>query len=112
MIEVSPGTCHERINFGGKNITVRSTYLTNPDAVATTIIDGGAGGTVVTFAGTETAASLRGLSITNGLGDEGGGIYGAPAGCTIDHCVIYGNQADYGGGIGLLRCHDSRLHDS
>lgn len=71
-IVVSPGTYVENINFGGKNIILRSTEPTNPSVVASTIIDGNSSGTVVTFSGTElTSCVLSGFTITRG------GIFGA-----------------------------------
>ena len=48
-IVVAPGIRHERIDFMGKAITVRSTDPTDPEVVAATIVDGtGLGGSVVT----------------------------------------------------------------
>jgi len=113
-IIVSIGTYYENINFGGKNIILRSTDPTNPTAVAGTIINGNQAGSVVTFSGTESPACvLSGFTITNGsgtgsMGDiRGGGIYGNGTLATIQYNIISGNRAfpfmfpgsGYGGGL-------------
>jgi hypothetical protein len=106
-IEVSPRTYYENINFMGKNITLQSTDPTDPSVVASTIIDGGGNGSVVTFASDETdQAVLRGFTIQNGMvtGSHGrgygGGIsvyYSSP---TITGNTINNNTANIeGGGI-------------
>jgi len=65
-IEVAPGTYYENINFQGKAVIVRS------QDVATTIIDGGGLGSVVTFNSGENSFSvLDGFTITNGDGTGG-----------------------------------------
>ncbi|MCX7766625.1 MAG: hypothetical protein N2246_07980 [Candidatus Sumerlaeia bacterium] len=76
-IIVSPGIYYENINFGGKNIILRSIDPTSDTVVANTIIDGNASGSVVTFAGYETSnCVLSGFTITDGYADNGGGING------------------------------------
>lgn len=102
---VAAGTYHERINFGGKAITVRSADPTNAAVVAATIINGDAGGAVVTFNTGETSSSvLTGFTITNGSGVSGGGIQCSTA-PTITRNVITGNYASlYGGGVSLFLC--------
>ena len=107
-IEVSPGTYYENIDFNGKNINLRSTNPTNPDVVASTIIDGGGNGSVVTFSSGEgTGAVLQGFTITNGSGTEeepdwicGGGIYVFNSSPAITGNIISKNSVDLlGGGI-------------
>ncbi len=100
-IVVAANTYNERINFKGKAITVRSTAPTDSGVVATTIINGNAEGTVVTFNSSEGAGSvLEGLTISNGNGSYGGGVGCWGASPTIRHNVIMGNTANYGGGVG------------
>lgn len=125
-IIVSIGIYHEKINFNGKNIILRSTEPTNPIVVANTIINGRRAGSVVTFSGTESAdCILSGFTITNGSGtlehigggsySNGGGIYGNGTLATIQFNIISGNLAmtffcgdGYGGGIyncdGIIQC--------
>jgi len=121
IVMVQAGQYAENINFIGKNITLRSTEPTNPSVVASTVIDGSLGGSVVTFAGTEYPdCVLSGFTITNGRGTGvgyncGGGIYGNGTLATVQYNIISGNWASspmfpssgYGGGIydcdGIIR---------
>jgi hypothetical protein len=107
-ITVAPGTYLENIQFGGKNIVLRSTDPLDPDIVAATIIDGNQAGSVATFSGTESEACiLWGFTLRNGRGDRGGGICGGTwedrTDATIQKNVIIANSADYDGG-GLAYC--------
>jgi hypothetical protein len=111
-VTVAPGTYVENVDFGGKNIILRSTHLTDPAVVETTIIDGNAASPAVTFAGTEDETCvLSGFTIRNGNGGSGGGIHGGTAEqhgqATIQNNIIIGNSAAYGGGMaycdGLIR---------
>ena len=69
-VVVSPGIYQENVDFGGKNITVRSLDPEDESIVATTIIDGGRDGSVVTFQSKETReAVLTGFTITQGSGN-------------------------------------------
>lgn len=73
---VKPGTYPERINFNGKNITVRSKEPDNPDVVDETIIDGEEQETVVNFRNGETEdALLWGMTIRGGSARSGPGIF-------------------------------------
>ncbi|MDI6752663.1 MAG: DUF1565 domain-containing protein, partial [bacterium] len=90
---VNNGTYLENINFNGKAITVQSINGTS------TIIDGNANGSVVTFSTNEGANSvLVGFTITNGSATYGGGIYCYFSSPTITNCLISGNLADYDDG--------------
>lgn len=107
-VVVAVGTYHERINFNSKGITVRSTNPMASAVVAATVINGDAGGTVVTASFMTSPAALTGLTITNGSGTDGGNGYTYKGGIncygtsclTISHNRIVGNTASgYGGGI-------------
>jgi len=108
-IIVKPGTYNENINlgiWGIWGITLTSTDPNDSNIVASTVIDGGGNGAVVTF--NNDWSVLTGFTITNGSNNSGGGIYCngqceemAP---TISHCIITGNSAEVGGGIA---CYDS-----
>jgi len=100
---VKPGIYNENINLTGDwGITLTSTDPNDPNIVASTVIDGGGNGAVVTF--NNDCSVLTGFTITNGYTDgSGGGIYcngqcedTAP---TISHCLITRNSAGVGGGI-------------
>jgi hypothetical protein len=109
---VAPGTYVERISFRGKAITVASEA-----GPATTVIDGSAGGPVVTFNTGETrSAVLRGFTITNGGGFSGSGVAVSNASPTIDGNVITGNRGCDGIGInvsfGSPRIVDNHITDN
>jgi parallel beta-helix repeat protein len=93
---VDDGTYVENINFLGKAITVIS--VNGPES---TVIDGNARGSVVTFdSGEGTNSVLSGFTICNGEADDGGGIYCYKSSPIITNCTISGNSADdWGGGI-------------
>jgi hypothetical protein len=115
QIVVSPGTYVENINFGGKNIILRSTDPTDPSVVAITIIDGNDAGSVVTFSGTEgTTCVLSGLTIRNGHFTDGGGIEGNATLATIQYNTIAYNsvQAEYANGGGIHRCNGTIHHNN
>ena len=114
VIEVAAGTYVERLDPNGKAITVRGTTDGSGDPI--TIVDGDAGGAVITIDSNEMMDStvFENLVIRNGTGKSvfgqthGGGIfvdYGD--GATFNNCLITDNQAEKGGGLfcsGLTRC--------
>ena len=109
---VAQGTYVENINFGEKNIILRSTNPLNPNVVANTIIDGNHADSVVTFYGTEGETwILSGFTIRNGETYSGGaGICGGKsyrqARARIENNVITSNSATAvtgdGGGAAYL----------
>ena len=110
-IEVSPRTYSENISFLGKNITLQSINPDDPSVVASTIIDGGGNGSVVTFISGETAqAELSGFTIQNGYpGTEtGGGIFIISSSPVISNNIVKGNitHSDHGGG-GIFIAHSA-----
>lgn len=101
-ILVSPGLYKENINFYGKNITVASFFLTTGDTayITQTVLDGNSSGSVVTFQNTKSLYPvLCGFTVTNGYGNFGGGISIFGSSPTLNHVLIKGNSAVYGGGI-------------
>ena len=87
---VYDGTYVEQINFMGKAITVRSV-----NGATGTIIDGNAGGTVVTLINGEGSGSvLDGFTITNG---NNGGVYFYTSPPTIIKSIHIGNMASSNG---------------
>jgi len=102
-VMVLPGTYYERINFGGKAITVASMDPLSPSVVAATVIDGDHLGSVVTFTNGEAEDSvLSGFTITHGRSMSGGGIRCDTSSPTITRNVITENHVGgEGGGIAL-----------
>ena len=74
VIIVHEGTYNERINFGGRAVTVRSTDPNDPAVVAATIVEWGQGSVVNFTSGEKTDTVLSGLTIRNGKAANGGGI--------------------------------------
>jgi len=103
---VQPGTYLENINYNGKNITLTSMFLTTQDTsyISQTVIDGNQNGSVVTFENEETEnAKIIGFKITNGLADQGGGIYCNNSNPIISNLEIINNQSTGNGGGVYLR---------
>ncbi len=100
-VEVRAGTYYENINMLGKAITLRSTDPTNMGIVTSTIIDGGASGSVITCSSGETAGTvISGFVITNGWATQGGGMYNYNfSSPTVSNCTFSGNTAYHGGGM-------------
>jgi hypothetical protein len=63
-----------------------------------TIVDGGAAGPVVGI-GAGSSVTLSGLTMQNGSGGSGGGVYMGGRALTINKCAIRANSAVQGGGI-------------
>ncbi len=114
IVLVYPGTYFENINYNGKNITVASLELTtgDPQYISQTIIDGQRQTSCVKIINNETEAILRGLTITNGQGDDT--FYSSSGGisiyseddyqiyCSIINCLIINNYATGGAGINVF----------
>ena len=113
------GVGNRNLDFGGRDITLRSTNPSDQTVVAGTIVDCQAAGRGFYFHNGETqAAVLEGLTIRNGSAGNsgtpgyarGGGIYCKDSNPTIRHCIIADNAVDStifywfgGGGIYLDR---------
>ncbi|HIJ72129.1 MAG TPA: cadherin-like domain-containing protein, partial [Planctomycetes bacterium] len=105
-LEVQQGTCYEFVDFGGKDLVLRSCDPNDWNVVAATIIDANYMNPAVTFYGTESSdCKLLGLTLTKGYGptdDSGGGIWGASGGtstnATVSNCIIKDNVAKKNGG--------------
>ncbi len=95
-IQVANGTYVELINFNGKAVSLRSAS----DNPATTIIDGDSDGPIVTCnSGGTSTTLLRGLTITNGQANRGGGMNISSASPTVINCVFRQNFAFEGGAV-------------
>jgi hypothetical protein len=101
----TPAERNRDLDFGGKDITVRSEDPDDPAVVAATVIDceGSLGDEHRGFIfqnGETSAAVVSGLTITGGYEQDGGGIYCNGSSPTVSKCVISANGcARYGGGI-------------
>jgi hypothetical protein len=102
---VAPGTYFEKIDFGGKGITV-----TSESGPQVTIIDAGNTDPVVSFTSGEGRDSvLNGFTLQNGRTNfsgvgappDGGGIVVAGSSPTITNNVITNNHSSRGSGIGI-----------
>ncbi|MCP3902275.1 MAG: hypothetical protein GY715_01455 [Planctomycetes bacterium] len=107
-VVVAPGTYPENVNFNGKAITVRSVDPNDPAVVASTIIDAGGSGSVVTCTSDERPdTTLWGLTLTGGTGtyddvvgvSAGGGMYIVGSSPTVINCIFTDNTAEIGGGM-------------
>jgi len=117
VVIVAPGTYtgngNRDIDFRGKAITVSSINPNDPNIVATTVIDceGGKWGTMdkhrgfVFYSSEGNNSALLGVTISNGLQNEGAGIYcsASPtiANCIVTVCSTESRSYNGGGGIHL-----------
>jgi len=108
IVLVYPGRYYENTDLDGKTITLASLELTtgNADYIHTTIIDGNQTGCcVAVYNGEGEGTTIRGFTLTNGIGflegtrRYGGGIYTNLSIVDIINCIIENNQARCGGGI-------------
>lgn len=88
-IEIGVGVFYERL------VIDRSVEIIGAGA-SETVVDGFAGGSVITIE--SATATLRRMGITNGSGQQGGGIYAQDANLSVAECRIYSNYASWNGG--------------
>ncbi len=105
---VQPGEYVENIDFDGHNIVVGSLFLTIGDTtfVERTIIDGDGNGSVVLISSGESRNTvLSGLTIQNGAGEMGGGMFIRNSSPTLTQLIIQNNNNNgyNGGGIYMDR---------
>lgn len=103
VVLVGDGVYLERLRFSGRGAVVRS--LNGP---AATVIDGGGGGSAVTFS-TDVSSNydeLAGFTVRGGSGTAidgltwgGGVLVESGARAVVQGCRIAGNVADQGGGV-------------
>jgi len=114
IVLVYPGTYLENVDYLDKSIAINSLEANTGDStyISNTIIDGGRQAPCVSFKNGLQNASLRGFTITNGLGalhftsqmSVGGGIliYNN-CNVSITNCDIWGNHALMGAGLILYK---------
>jgi len=98
VVLVAPGTYtgadNRHLSFGGTNMTVMS-----ESGAAQTIIDCESAGVAFhLYSGEDSTSVIRGFTITNGSGGNGGGIVIDEAAATIEECVFSNNTATLNGG--------------
>ncbi|MCK5051259.1 MAG: T9SS type A sorting domain-containing protein [Candidatus Cloacimonetes bacterium] len=110
---VYPGRYYENINYNGRNITVASLELTTGDEqyIYSTIIDGQRISSCVSIVSEETDTCLRGLTITNGQGEDeypllsgGINIWGESdllVQCDVINCVVTNNYGHRSAGMNI-----------
>jgi hypothetical protein len=100
VVLVAPGVYHERLDFHGHAVEVRSSG--GPDV---TVLDGDGVSTVVLFQSNETRSTvLRGFTVRNGVGTStAGGIDVRAAAPVIVGNTITANEGGDGDGIGVLQ---------
>jgi parallel beta-helix repeat protein len=106
-IIVMPGTytstTDEVVNMLGKAVTLRSSDPSDPDVVASTIIDGenARRGLACYFEESPWYPIISGFTITNGFSHYGGGMYNdLRVAATLTNCTFENNTAtEWGGGM-------------
>lgn len=93
VILVGAGTYRESVNFGGRNVTVRSV-----EGPAATTIDPDSGRCFTAIGQKGNGARLEGFTLTGGSADRGGGVLVSGSSPTFVDCVITANAASGGGG--------------
>ncbi|MES2638368.1 MAG: putative metal-binding motif-containing protein [Myxococcota bacterium] len=95
VVCVAAGTWTENLDFGGAEITVVGVH-----GASLTVIDGGELDSAVRFVSAEgPATTLRGFTLTNGYGwDGGGGVYVDGASPTLEDLIVTGNRGGYSAG--------------
>ncbi len=65
-----------------------------------TVIQGGSSsaGSLIRCVYLATGATLSGFTLTNGLADSGGGVWGESSTAVVSNCVVVGNTAFFSGG--------------
>jgi hypothetical protein len=91
-VQVAAGTYYE-------NITMKGGVVIQGAGQGVSIIDGGGTSSVVTASNVDSTAMLDGFTITNGVGDYGGGMYNSSSSPTVINCTFLGNSAYVGGGM-------------
>lgn len=97
VVEVGAGTYTERLSIS-KQIVLRSADPDDESVVAATIIDGSAGGAVITIGAAGLSPQVLGLTIRNGLSPMGGGVCCTAGTPYLAHNVITGNEGSVEGG--------------
>jgi hypothetical protein len=104
---VERGLYMENINFSGKAILVASHFILDglEFTIASTVIDGGNSGSVVTFnSGEDSSSVIRGFTITGGYKNHGGGIRCYRSAPTVADNFLVENACAWGRGGAAIYC--------
>jgi len=107
IITVSPATYNENLCFLSKNAILQSENPDDENIINTTILDGSALASVITFAGFEKeTCAIKGFTIQNGAGYLASGITGYRTTATIENNKIVNNNQSNGENIsgGVYQC--------
>ena len=108
---VYPGRYFENIEINKNNITLKSLEANSgdPSYIDSTIIDGNNISVCIRVAQNTENTIIRGFSITRGarIGGGSGGGMSITGRTSVINCVIFGNQAQLGGGINIIRANVS-----
>ena len=94
-LNLSAGTYYEHDITIDKNLTITGPVTTGEP---TAVIDAQQQGRIF-YKNSGVTVNLQYLTITNGTGNYGGGIYNYGGTCTITNCTITNGTGNYGGGI-------------
>ncbi|MFA5615192.1 MAG: hypothetical protein WC993_12060, partial [Methanoculleus sp.] len=108
-ILVYPGRYFENIEINKNNITLKSLEASSGDSsyIDSTIIDGNNISVCIRVAQNTENTIIRGFSITRGARMGGGGGISISGRTSVINCMIFGNQARFGGGINIIRANVS-----
>ena len=99
-INVSNGTYYENVVW--PNYTYKMGVQLLGEDRETTIIDGGANGSVMHFELVDTTSYMNGFTIQNGMANQGGGLYISSSGMSFENLIIKENHSENSGGAMYL----------
>ncbi|MFA5292990.1 MAG: dockerin type I domain-containing protein [Phycisphaerae bacterium] len=101
-ITVPRGYYYENIQWQGKSLTIVSEDQNDWDVVFDTVIDAGSLGSAFDIQNAGKTVTIKGITIKNGQGINGGAINCIGGNLNIENCRIYDcTTRDFGGGLYL-----------
>ena len=101
-VRLNPGEYYEHLQFLSKEIVIesRAYEANNPNLIDETILSAVSGNRCLTLVGNDaTDVTIRGLTLTGGQADLGGGVFISSSSPTISDLKIENNSAASGGGL-------------
>ncbi|MCD4819487.1 MAG: T9SS type A sorting domain-containing protein [Candidatus Cloacimonetes bacterium] len=99
---VSPGTYYENLSIYSKEITLGSLFILSNDVtyIQNTIIDGSQNGSTISICtSTDNNCTIKGLTITNGKNQNGGGLNIISSNIILENLIVSYNEAFANGGF-------------